>query len=104
MKANPLHWPVHPPVRHAFADPGPGGAALLAAAGRPPPQRGHVHPAGHLAGAPDPDQLENFRFEMYFKFFQFVELSDSSAAQLLVSTYCDKPAAAIRWPYIIRRP
>ena len=42
------------------------------------------------------------RFEMFFKFFKFVELSDSSAAQLLVFTYCDKPA--IRWPCIIRRP
>ena len=36
--------------------------------------------------------LENLRFEMFFKFFKFVELSDSSAAQLLVFTYCDKPA------------
>ena len=55
----------------------------------------HHQPAGWEWGrgeTADQTSLENLRFEMFFKFFKFVELSDSSAAQLLVFTYCDKPA------------
>ena len=106
---------THAPLVHYSRQAGVGCGWVAGAAALPPPpdapcRDGGTYfppltapaPPGPPPAAPsppsfsgdDPDQtsLENLRFEMFFKFFKFVELLDSSAAQLLVFTYCDKPA------------